>query len=255
MLGNTRKTELILYRGIYTDIEHAEFIKEHGIDNKWFLLQDKFLFNKNNINNFFVKNDLKEEDTIDNKSKQKVTYACATERDACFYALRNIDHEYAGNDDIKAAEKYTGPRNPVIIKFKADLEDIYIDAQDSFFAMAYKPEKWKDTHNYKLLCKLLTKKIVDKYLPRLIDAKSTNEINALINLMQGEDEAIMSFYKNKDILINGKRNIQLLSSFRVFSDITEKDIIEVTEMSETECSSKIYSIHPKERMDVRNFYK
>ncbi len=246
-----KDTELILYRGIYTDAYHAEIIRANGFEKKWYWAPDKYLFTKNDIDHLLDQPGLRMEDTVDSNECRHEIYACASERDACFYALRNKKNsDYLQKHGVKSDEEYKGEKYLYVIRFKADLKDVFIDGNDSLFSMAYRPKKWVG-ENYDILCQLFTKRIIDKYLPKISDDKY--DTNAVINLMQGEDDAILAFYNNKTILINGRRDVSLLSSFRVFSEIGAEDIIEVKEMSEGECNKIIKCFNPTKTISICSF--
>ena len=233
---------LTLYRGIYTDSYHADIIKNQGFEQKWAIEQESKRYSPKEIDEFLKKDSLKLDDVSATDMIKSIYFASATERDACFYALWNKKGGYIGNYDLKQNEQYYGPKSPYIIKFKVSPECVGIDASDSLYPMSYQPEKWEG-ENYDKLCMLFSKRIVDKYKPYLLSDKYDD--NALVALMSSEPEAILSFYKNKDILINGKRGIQMLSAFKVFTDITKENIISVKETSEEECRNIIDSFKPK----------
>lgn len=247
--------QLTLYRGIYTDENHAEIIRTKGIEEKWYLDHGKLLFKKGEADKFLNKEKLSLGDVaslgnIDGTGQeiQKVLFAAATERDACFYALRNKNEGgYAPSKAVRDAELYQGEMKMYIIKFTAPLDDVRIDGNDFLFPMSYQADKWQG-ERYNTLCRLLGKSVIDKYLPKLLD--KAYDDNALVHLMSSEDEAIMNLYNNKDILINGKRNVRLLSSFKVFSKINGNNILEVREVSEKECENVVHSFRPASQIEI-----
>ncbi len=240
MSGTSKK--LTLYRGIYTDSYHADIIRDSGFDEKWALPMESRKFSRSEIDELLSKETLTLDDVRVMEADNKAFFACADERDACFYALWNKKGGYIGNGEIKGEEKYNGERKMYIIQFSVPLEFVCIDGSDSLYPMSYCAQKWEG-ENYDKLCKLFTKQIIDKYKPFLLN--SNYDDNALVDLMSSEDEAILSFYNNKEILINGKHGIKLLSAFKVFKQITKEDIISVKETTEEECRSVIDSFKPK----------
>ncbi len=246
----TGETELILYRGLSLDESHANSIQSNGFDPRFACHQEELIFSKDDIDQILSSDDkitLKNTRNKNNK-EQKIYFACATVRDACFYALRNMHGGYmVQNGALKLSEECIGEKKPYVIKFKAFLEDVYIDGTDSLLKMIQTPFNWKD-ERYDCLCSLFSKTIVDKYLPLLSNEDSYNNKMAIADLMMAENEAILSFYYNKDILIQGSVGIDLLSSFRVLSQIGAENILEVREMTEEECEKSVTSFQPAQTM-------
>ena len=228
---------LKLYRGIYTDREHAEIIREKGFDEKWNCSHGRLLFDRNNIDEVLKKERLKLDDVVDDgHAKKNVVFASGTKTDACFYALRNKEDGYIANMEVKEAETYSGEKELYILEFSVSSEDVIIDANDSLYPICYKPEKWEGTR-YDKLCKIFSKAIIDKYKPLLLNEGLDK--NALCMLMSAEEDAILSMYKNDKVLIYGRRGVVLFSSFKVFSLINEKSIIAVDRVTEEECLAEL----------------
>ena len=246
--------ELILYRGIHTSPERAEIILERGIENKW--RKEHFSFHrysKEEIERFFETGQFEVMSREGNNNCVAPEFACATERDACFYILKWGDK---GGYISGHTQEYPLPNDqislPYVIQFKVDINSVSIDGNDGlYYMLGFLEQKNLPDDRYDDLCKLFSKKMIDRYRPMFQNPDIDNV--KLTAMFFSEEEAILSLYNNKDNLIDGRRNIQFLSSFVFNSPVTKDDIIGVREMTDIDCQIKVDSFKPASTISIRDF--
>ncbi|MCR4837509.1 MAG: hypothetical protein K5897_01075 [Eubacterium sp.] len=236
------KMKLNLYRGIYTDAEHAELIRRQGIDEKWYIDTEKLRVNHDNIDEFLSRDSLQREDVVIPDESSRIIFGCGTYRDACYYAYRNATQGgYAITAKERASEQFSGPKEMFVFSFQVPEEDVFIDANDFLYPICYFPERIKGPRK-KQLCKVFGEEIIDKYLPLLMNELFNR--TQLANLITMERSAIRNLYDNKEILLVGKKNVSVYSSFKTTYKVTAEDILSVEKITEEECQ-KVLGQGPK----------
>ena len=185
--------KLNLYRGIYTDAEHAELIRRQGIDEKWYIDTEKLRVNHDNIDEFLSRDSLQWDDVVIRDESSRIIFGCGTYRDACYYAYRNATQGgYAITAKERASEQFSGPKEMFVFSFQVPEEDVFIDANDFLYPICYFPERIKGLKK-KQLCKVFGEEIIDKYK---VDRETVYSVTRYHKIPKVRDGKIVLFLKS-----------------------------------------------------------
>ena len=227
---------MIFYRGLSLTDAEAETIRKEGVIDKYYKYTTVPFFKDKNI---LVKSDeeikkiaVEVDDLVYKKdSRLKSTFVVACERDAAFYALNpRWGHEFS--DD----------KNTYIIELNVPKTKIVADPMDFLYPLSYIIVKW--TYDYEqVLCRLLGEDVVEEY-KEIFKRKIYATVNG--DIMSNDKRVIDRLYNNKEILLCGKREVKVFSSFIIKGDIKANNINRVEKLSKKDCED-LYknSIRPK----------
>lgn len=189
----------ILTNGLHTEVESSYKMSMKNLRPK--LSQ---LFDNESLS---YENTLPKEDALET---YHVVCACGDELGATYYAT---SHNISGEKTV-----------PLIIKFKAPIDDIWIDGRDFLYNAVFQQGH---THKQREIALKLFGKELGKYIDK---AWSTNEQAyriAMCDLAINDPNVISQHYKN-ELVIGGRYNTKFKSAFMVKLPICPERIISVT---------------------------
>jgi hypothetical protein len=233
--------EFTFYRGITTTINKAEStlrnIKQDGLsgnEGNWKLEIPDVSDVRQRLNNI-LSSEKPSADDIFKDTPFKGICACGDENGALYYALC---HNKSDNNSVS-----------IIIKFIADLDNIYIDSRD-FLCTVF--QLWdRETTTLKEKQLLILERLygngIDKYFSKCISTTDQQVRIAMGNLAAFDPEIIKDHYNNKKT-IAGRYNTHFCSAFFVKAPIAASSILKC------EITNKTFST-PKVYINIGDFYK
>jgi len=211
--------ELILHRGISVEPQKAaeiiDNIKNNGISgsegNMWKFTIADILDVRKRIEDIFSKEQPTRGDVC-NQFPHKGICACGDEIGPRFYALKH-------NRD---KEKRAG----IIISFKANLDDVYVDCRD-FLCPAFQfwdrvSDRWKNQQTA-ILSDLFGPAVL-RYFERCVSSSDQQVRIAMCNLASYDVIVIKSHYENRNV-IGGRYGVRFCSAFFVKAPTPASSII------------------------------
>lgn len=209
---------MLFYRGITVTFSDADRVREDILTNGLHVeVESTYKLSMINLrpqlSQLFDNKNLSYEDT---RPKEEafdtfsVVCACGDAFGATYYAT---SHNMGGENTV-----------PLIIKFKAPIEDIWIDGRDFLYNAVFQ-------QGYTLRQREIALKLYGKALGKYIDkAWSSNEQDyriAMCDLAINDLNVISQHHKN-ELVIGGRYNTKFKSAFMVKLPISHERIISVT---------------------------
>jgi len=219
--------ELTFFRGIaVSNEEHqsvVQQIKEEGLSSIVGVYSGGFTDRRHHLEELFNKPELSTQDTrpsvwvkegsgghreyIDSHDS---IYACGEEYGASYYACQH---------------NYKHGRTPILIQFKANIEDVQIDGRDFLYNFVFQATELNP--NQRKIIREIWGSNIDKYVEKALETEDIDRKIAIGDLAIQDTNVILAHHKNKKI-IAGRCNTQYRSSFIVKIPITMDNIINIT---------------------------